>query len=61
MSVFHNIYSLKMSKPIVQQLYRYKSSSASTSIITTVKTANSYQITLSDPKTRYILITFVNT
>lgn len=59
MSVMYNIYSLKMFKPVIQRLCRHKSASASTSIITTIKTVDSYRITLSDPKTRYNYNTFI--
>lgn len=43
-----------MLKSILRGLYRHKSSLASENIITTIKSVNSYRITLSDPKTRYV-------
>lgn len=43
-----------MLKSILTGLYRHKSSLASENIIKTIKSVNSYQITLSDPKTRYV-------
>ncbi|XP_060876331.1 enoyl-CoA hydratase domain-containing protein 3, mitochondrial isoform X1 [Metopolophium dirhodum] len=44
-----------MLKSVLRQLYRHKSSSSSENIITTIKSVNSYRITLSDPKTRNTL------
>lgn len=43
-----------MLKSILRGLYRHKSSLASENCITTIKSVNSYRITLSDPKTRYV-------
>lgn len=43
-----------MLKSILRGLYRHKSSLASENFITTIKSINSYRITLSDPKTRYV-------
>lgn len=45
-----------MLKSILRGLYRHKSSLASENCITTIKSVNSYRITLSDPKTRYVNI-----
>ncbi|CAH1736408.1 hypothetical protein AGLY_005175 [Aphis glycines] len=44
-----------MLKSILRGLYRHKSSLASENCITTIKSVNSYRITLSDPKTRNTL------
>jgi hypothetical protein len=45
-----------MLKSFLSGLYRHKSSLASENIITTIKSVNSYRITLSDPKTRYVYL-----
>jgi len=50
-----------MLKSIVWQSYRHMSTATSVNVMTSIKTANSYRITFSDPKTRYVLNTILIT
>lgn len=49
-----------MLKSVTLQLYRHMSSTSISTTITTVKKVNSYWITLSDAKTRYITFLIFN-